>query len=49
MTCMHPPIPPEAREAAEAVLKPLLETLSKMTLPQGSDTAVPFRVPEEKK
>ena len=41
-------IPSDARERAEAVLRPLLETLSKLSLPEGSDTAIVFHVPEEK-
>ena len=40
-------IPSDARERAEAVLKPLLETLSKLELPEGSNNAVVFRMPEE--
>ena len=40
-------IPADARERAEAVLRPLLESLSKLDLPAGSNTAVVFRAPEE--
>ena len=41
-------IPPDGRERAEAVLQPLLDALSKLNLPEGSNTAIVFRVPEEK-
>jgi hypothetical protein len=40
-------IPADAREHAEAVLQPLLAMLSRLGLPEGSNTAVVFRVPEE--
>ena len=40
-------IPADARERAEAVLRPLLETLSTLDLPAGSNTAVVFQAAEE--
>ena len=39
-------IPADARERAEAVLQPLLDTLAKFDLPEDSSTAVIFRVTE---
>lgn len=44
---MTDPIPEEARQRAEEVLRPLLETLARMDLPTGSNTAIVLRVPEE--
>lgn len=40
-------IPAEARERAEAVLAPLRDTLATLPLPEGSNTAIVFHVPEE--
>lgn len=40
-------IPEEARQRAEATIRPLLETLAQLDLPAGSNSAVVLRVPEE--